>query len=208
MNRKYNVFSTFDGISCGMLALERAGINVNEYYTSEIDPYTESISEYHYPNMIRLGDITKITQSEIDKLPVIDLYIGGSPCQNLSSCNVFNREGLDGEKSSLFYDYVRILEMLKLKNPNIKFLLENVGSATIEDRKIVQSSLFGIEKKPLPHLLCMTNLLLHDLDSPNILRDNSLSSNIRDYTEKDKYDLNLIQNYYLHRIETEFIGRI
>lgn len=60
---------------------------------------------------------------------------------------------------------------------------------TIEDRKIVQSSLFGIEKKPLPHLLCMTNLLLHDLDSPNILRDNSLSSNIRDYTEKDKYDL-------------------
>ena len=60
---------------------------------------------------------------------------------------------------------------------------------TIEERKIVQSSLFGIEKKPLPHLLCMTNLLLHDLDSPNILRDNSLSSNIRDYTEKDKYDL-------------------
>ena len=60
---------------------------------------------------------------------------------------------------------------------------------TVEDRKIVQSSLFGIEKKPLPHLLCMTNLLLHDLDSPNILRDNSLSSNIRDYTEKDKYDL-------------------
>lgn len=60
---------------------------------------------------------------------------------------------------------------------------------TIEDRKIVQSSLFGIEKKPLPHLLCMTNLLLHDLDSPNILRDNSLSTNVRDYTEKDKYDL-------------------
>lgn len=60
---------------------------------------------------------------------------------------------------------------------------------TIEDRKIVQSSLFGIEKKPLPHLLCMTNLLLHDLDSPNILRDNSLSTNVRDYTEKDKYEL-------------------
>ncbi|SDK95218.1 type I restriction enzyme M protein [Clostridium cochlearium] len=60
---------------------------------------------------------------------------------------------------------------------------------TIEDRKIVQSSLFGIEKKPLPHLLCMTNLLLHDVDSPNILRDNSLSTNVRDYTEKDKYDV-------------------
>ena len=63
------------------------------------------------------------------------------------------------------------------------------GIKTVEDRKTVQSSLFGIEKKPLPHLLCMTNLLLHDLDSPTILRDNSLSSNIRDYTEKDKYDI-------------------
>ena len=60
---------------------------------------------------------------------------------------------------------------------------------TVEDRKIVQSSLFGIEKKPLPHLLCMTNLLLHDVDSPNILRDNSLSTNVRDYREKDKYDV-------------------
>lgn len=60
---------------------------------------------------------------------------------------------------------------------------------TVEDRKTVQSSLFGIEKKPLPHLLCMTNLLLHDVDSPNILRDNSLSTNVRDYTEKDKYDV-------------------
>lgn len=60
---------------------------------------------------------------------------------------------------------------------------------TVEDRKIVQSSLFGIEKKPLPHLLCMTNLLLHDVDSPNILRDNSFSTNVRDYREKDKYDV-------------------
>lgn len=60
---------------------------------------------------------------------------------------------------------------------------------TVEDRKMIQSSLFGIEKKPLPHLLCMTNLLLHDLDTPNILRDNSLGTNVRDYTEKDKYDV-------------------
>jgi len=60
---------------------------------------------------------------------------------------------------------------------------------TVEDRRIVQSSLFGIEKKPLPYLLCMTNMLLHDIDSPNILRDNSLSTNVRDYTEKDKYDV-------------------
>lgn len=60
---------------------------------------------------------------------------------------------------------------------------------TLEDRKMVQSSLFGVEKKPLPHLLCMTNLMLHDLDVPNILRDNSLASNVRDYAEKDKYEI-------------------
>lgn len=60
---------------------------------------------------------------------------------------------------------------------------------TVEDRKTVQASLFGIEKKPLPHLLCMTNLMLHDVDTPNILRDNSLSTNVRDYQKKDKYDV-------------------
>lgn len=55
--------------------------------------------------------------------------------------------------------------------------------------QIVKIELFGIEKKPLPHLLCMTNLLLHDLDTPNILRDNSLSINVRDYSGKDNYDV-------------------
>lgn len=58
---------------------------------------------------------------------------------------------------------------------------------TVEERKTVQSALFGIEKKPLPHLLCMTNLMLHDIDVPNIMRDNSFSYNIRDYSEEDKY---------------------
>lgn len=60
---------------------------------------------------------------------------------------------------------------------------------TVEDRRVVQDSLFGIEKKPLPHLLCMTNLMLHDLDVPNILRDNSLATSLRDYTEDDRFDV-------------------
>ncbi|HHX62001.1 MAG TPA: SAM-dependent DNA methyltransferase [Epulopiscium sp.] len=70
---------------------------------------------------------------------------------------------------------------------SLKHLEEQIE--TVEDRKIVQSSLFGVEKKPLPHLLCMTNLMLHDLDVPNIIRDNSLASNVRDYTKKDKFDV-------------------
>lgn len=70
---------------------------------------------------------------------------------------------------------------------SLKHLEKNIK--TVEERKMVQSSLFGIEKKPLPHLLCMTNLMLHDIDAPNILRDNSLAANIRDFTEKDKYNI-------------------
>lgn len=67
---------------------------------------------------------------------------------------------------------------------------------TPEDKEIVQANLFGIEKKPLPYLLAITNLILHDIDSPNILHDNSLSKNIRDYKEEDKYDVILMNPPY------------
>lgn len=59
---------------------------------------------------------------------------------------------------------------------------------TVEDKEIVNKSLFGIEKKNLPHLLCMTNLLLHDIDEPNIIHGNSLEKNVRDYKEEDRFD--------------------
>lgn len=59
---------------------------------------------------------------------------------------------------------------------------------TVEDKEIVNKSLFGIEKKNLPHLLCMTNLLLHDIDEPNIIHGNSLERNVRDYKEYDRFD--------------------
>ena len=59
---------------------------------------------------------------------------------------------------------------------------------TVEDKEIVNKSLFGIEKKNLPHLLCMTNLLLHDIDEPNIMHGNSLERNVRDYKEEEKFD--------------------
>ena len=72
-----NVLSLFDGISAGMVALERAGIKVDNYYASEIDPYAIKVSESNYPNIIRLGDVTKWKEWN---LPKIDLVIGGSPC--------------------------------------------------------------------------------------------------------------------------------
>lgn len=67
---------------------------------------------------------------------------------------------------------------------------------TPEDKEIVQENLFGIEKKPLPYLLAITNLILHDIDSPNILHDNSLSKNVRDYKEVDRFDVILMNPPY------------
>ena len=111
-----NVLSLFDGISCGQLALQRAGIKVGNYFASEIDKFAIKVTQHHFPNTIQLGDVTKIKASD---LPGIDLLIGGSPCQSFS--NIGNGEGFDG-KSGLFYEFVRLLNELKPKY----FLLENV----------------------------------------------------------------------------------
>ena len=115
------VLSVFDGMSCGQLALQRAGIEYKEYYASEIDKHAISVTQHNFPNTKQLGSITEL---KTENLPIIDLFIGGSPCQSFSSFG--NGKGFDG-KSGLFWEYVRVLKELKLKNPNIKFMLENVN---------------------------------------------------------------------------------
>jgi len=113
-----NVFSAFDGMSCGQIALRRTGIQYDNYYASEIKKHAIKVTQHNFPNTIQLGDIRNIKASD---LPKIDLLIGGSPCQDFSSANAV-RAGLKGEKSSLFYEYYRLLQELKPKF----FLLENV----------------------------------------------------------------------------------
>lgn len=110
------VLSLFDGISCGRVALERAGIPVEVYYASEIEQKPIEISLKNYPRIIQLGDITKIKKEMVEN---IDLIIGGSPCQSFS--NAGNRLGMEG-KSGLFYEFVRLLKEIQPKY----FLLENV----------------------------------------------------------------------------------
>lgn len=131
-----SVLSLFDGISCGRLALDRLGISVNSYYSSEIEPHAIKISQKHYPDNIQLGDCTKI---DYTNLPHINLLIGGSPCQNLSNVNNKDNRGLEGEKSKLFYEYVRALRECK---PDY-FLFENVMSMKNKDRDII-SKLLGV----------------------------------------------------------------
>lgn len=135
-----NVLSLFDGISCGQIALQRAGIKVDKYYASEIKPAAIKCTQENFPNTIQIGDVTKLDLNKLDK---IDLLIGGSPRQDLSIAVVMvkdKREGLDGQKSSLFYEYVRILKQLKPKY----FLLENVANMSKQDKQLI-SSILGVE---------------------------------------------------------------
>jgi DNA (cytosine-5)-methyltransferase 3A len=114
-----NVLSLFDGMSCGQQALERAGIKVDKYFASEIKPHAIKVTQHNYPNTIQIGDVTKVFAKD---LPKIDLLIGGSPCQDFSSANK-EKKGLEGIKSGLFYEYLRLL---KETNPKY-FILENVA---------------------------------------------------------------------------------
>lgn len=128
-----NILSLFDGISCGMIALERAGIKVDKYYASEINEDSIMISKKNYPNIIQLGNVKDWDKWDIE-WKGIDLVIGGSPFTDLSFSG--KRKGLEGERSSLYYYYRFILNMIKKFNPNVKFLLENVKMEYLKNNKI------------------------------------------------------------------------
>ena len=108
------VLSLFDGISCGMVALERAGISVDSYYASEIDKNAIAISQKNYPNIIRLGDVTKWREWDIPWAE-IDLLIGGSPCQGFSFAG--KKLNFNDVRSKLFFEFVDILNHIKQYNP-------------------------------------------------------------------------------------------
>ena len=112
-----NVLSLFDGISCGRLALDRAGVEVSRYYASEIDEEAMQISSNNHGDIVQLGDVTGWRDWD---LPQIDLLLAGSPCQGFS----FNgkRLALDDPRSRLFWEFADILKAVKPR----WFLLENV----------------------------------------------------------------------------------
>lgn len=174
-----NVLSLFDGISCGRVALERAGIKVDKYYASEIDKYAMEITNTNYPDTIQLGDITKITEEQLDELGHIDLIIGGSPCQDLSNYKYDRGEvtGLNGEKSGLFYDYIRILKHIKPKY----FMLENVAS--MESKwKDLMSEIIGVQPIMInSSLVCAAERKrLYWTNIPNVTQPEDKHINLKD----------------------------
>ena len=134
-----NVLSLFDGCSGARLALTRANKKIDKYYTCEIDKYSSMVTKLNFPDTIALGDVTKVN---FEMLPKIDFLIGGSPCQDLSFAKG-NGKGLEGERSGLFYKYFEALEVLRKKNPEIKFLLENVKMK--QKWKDIISDLLGVQ---------------------------------------------------------------
>ncbi len=142
-----NVLSLFDGISCARLAIERAGLPVDNYFCSEVDKSCVSLSAERFPDSVQLGDVRSVTRKS---LPKIDLLIGGSPCQDLS--NAFRGDGLSGSRSALFFEFVRLLRALK---PSY-FVLENVRNSQqhLMDEAIgvkgvvVNSSKFSAQFRP------------------------------------------------------------
>ena len=145
MSRTYkqglNVLSLFDGGSCGQVALNRAGIPVNQYFASEIDKYAISVTQKNHPNTVQLGSVVDVqTKNQMLVIPhddgnghaKIDLLIGGSPCQDFSFAG--KQKGFNGDRGALFFEYVRLLKELKPRY----FLLENVRMRQDNEQAITE----------------------------------------------------------------------
>ncbi len=192
------VLSLFDGISCGMVALERAGIQVDRYVAYEIDENSIKISQKNYPQIEHCGDVTK---ADFTKYKDFDLLIGGSPCQDL--CSMGSHEGLKGKKSSLFFEYVRALEEIKQKY----FLLENNASMTKENRDII-SRYMGCEPVLINSAdfsaqtrkrLYWTNIPIREYEPKNILIQDILQNDIPRECVTDKINKYVFSGEYSGR---------
>ena len=141
------VLSLFDGMSCGQIALRDLGFPIEVYYASEIDKFAIQQTQLNFPGTVQLGDVRNIDVDMLCEDGEIDLLIGGSPCVNLSfagkRAGLATKENMEiltlGQyldlkeadfefegQSYLFWEFMRVLTVLRRRNPNIMFLLENV----------------------------------------------------------------------------------
>lgn len=123
LNKPLRVLSLFDGMSCGIVALERAGIPVDKYYASEIDKHAIKITQKNFPDTTQLGDVTKWREWDIDWAS-IDQVNAGFPCQSWSVSG--NQKGDKDPRGMLFWVTLDIISKVLSCNPNAKFIMENV----------------------------------------------------------------------------------
>lgn len=210
--KKIKVLSLFDGISCARIALERAGFEIEKYFASEIEQKPIEISKKNYPDIIQLGDVTKITK---DMVGEIDIILGGSPCQSFS--NAGNRAGFEG-KSGLFYEFVRLVKEVKPKY----FLLENVkmkqewqdiisNELGVKPIEINSNLVSGQNRKRLywtniPNIIqpqdkgiFLTDILQGEVDEKYYLTESNIKTINRNFGSKGK-TLNLEDNTLIKKI--------
>ena len=120
---KMNVLSLFNGMSFGKMALESLGVEVDKYYSSEIDKYANQATQAMFPDTIQLGDVTNWRDWDIDWAS-IDLVTGGFPCQAWSMAG--KQLGDKDERGMLFWVMLDIMKHVKHYNPKADFLIENV----------------------------------------------------------------------------------
>ena len=140
---KMKVLSLFDGISCGRVALERAGIPVERYVAYEIDKYAIQISKKNYPQIEQCGDVTT---ADFTQYKGFDFVVGGSPCQNMSTLG--DRKGLKGDKSRLFYEFARAIHEVMPKY----FLLENNANMPKADKREI-TNILGVKPAEINSVL-------------------------------------------------------
>lgn len=186
-----NVLSLFDGMSCGQIALNKIGIEYDNYYASEIDKYAIKVTQKNYPNTIQLGSVVDVSGSD---LPKIDLLIGGSPCQGFSFAG--KQLNFEDERSKLFFEYVRILKETKPKH----FLLENVKMK--KEYQDVISDLLGVKPILIDSALITAGHRerLYWTNIPNITQPNNKNIVLKDILE-NKVD----EKYYLSKKRVNLI---
>jgi DNA (cytosine-5)-methyltransferase 1 len=141
------VGSLFDGIGVFPLAAERN--NITPLWASEIEKAPIRITKRQFPQMIHLGDLTKLHGGSI---PPVDIISFGSPCQNLST--IGNREGLAGKKSNLFYEAIRIIEEIRSETngqyPTLAIWENVMGAFSSNDRLDFKAVLESFTKNEIP----------------------------------------------------------
>lgn len=209
------VLSLFDGMSCGQIALNQSGLEVERYFASEIKPHAIKCTQHNFPDTIQIGDVCKIsyrdgiltTENGSFEVGKIDLLIGGSPCQGFSRAG--KELNFNDERSKLFFEYARILKEV---NPAY-FLLENVvmrkeysdvitdilgvtpimiNSALVsaqERKRLYWTNIQGI-KQPEDRNIYLCDVVNFKSETP--LKENIIDE-IRKYTKRD-FDVSIDKN--------------
>lgn len=169
-----NVLSLFDGMSGGQLALQKLGINVENYFAAEIDKYAIQVTQKNFPNTVQLGDVREV---KAEDLPKIDLLIGGSPCQGFSFAG--KQLNFEDERSKLFFEYVRLLKETKPKY----FMLENVRMK--KEYQDVISKYLGVEPVMINSSLlsAQNRVRLYWTNIPGLVQPEDKNVNLADILE-------------------------